>query len=161
MIADISVPVVLDMIIAILLVATIVYAFVLNRKLSVLRNAKAEMEMLVARFADSTAKAESGIQNLKAHASESGAALDSMTTRAAGLAGDLSFLVEKGTSLANRLEKAIESARSEAPGVAVTHPFRSDRVPGAGARPGPSKIPATAEISPEEAALVKSLRGVR
>lgn len=159
--AAFSVPVVLDVIIAVLLVATIVYAVVLNRKLAALRNAKAELEKLAAHFAESTAKAESGIQNLKAHASESGASLDHMTTRAAGLAGDLSYLVEKGTSLANRLEEAIESARGKGPGADVTRPFRPDRMPGAGVRPGAARTPVAAEVSPEEAALVKSLRGVR
>jgi hypothetical protein len=157
--AAFSVPVMLDVIIAVLLVATIVYAVVLNRKLAALRNAKAELEMLAARFAESTAKAESGIQSLKAHASVSGASLDHMTTRAAGLAGDLSFLVEKGTSLANRLEEAIESARGKGPGADVSRPFRTERMPGA--KPGAARTQAAAEVSPEEAALVKSLRGVR
>ena len=162
--AAFSVPVLLDVIIAVLLVATIVYAVVLNRKLAALRDAKAELEMLAARFAESTAKAESGIQNLKAHASESGASLDHMTTRAAGLAGDLSFLVEKGASLASRLEEAIESARGKGPNAKnssadVTRPFRTERMPGA--RPGPARTQAAVEVSPEEAALVKSLRGVR
>jgi hypothetical protein len=165
MIAAVSMPMVLDVIIAVLLVATIVYAAVLNRKLAALRNAKAEMEMLAARFADSTAKAESGIQNLKAHASESGVTLDSISARAAGLAGDLSFLVEKGTSLANRLEEAIDSARGKGPGADGMRPLRAERMTGAGTRtgagPGQAMTPAAAEVSPEQAALFKSLRGVR
>jgi len=157
MTGGLSLPVAIDALVAVLLVATIVYAVVLNRKLAALRDAKVEMEALVAQFAESTAQAESGIQTLKAHASESGASLDGMVNRAHGLADDLTFLIERGSSLANRLEGAIESARVTRGPSAV----RPDRPQGAGARPGPAKVPAAAEVSPEEAALLKTLRGVR
>jgi len=157
MTGGLSLPVAIDALIAVLLVATIVYAVVLNRKLVALRNAKVEMEALVARFAESTAQAESGIQTLKAHANESGASLDGMVGRAHGLADDLTFLIERGNSLASRLEGAIESARvTKGPGAA-----RSDRPQGAGAKPETAKVPPAAEVSPEEAALLKALRGVR
>ena len=156
-----SIPVAIDVIIVVLLIATIAYAVVLNRKLSALRNAKAEIEVLLARFADSTAKAESGIQTLKAHASESGAVLDTMTSSAKGLADDLTFLIEKGTGLANRLEEAVGSARAKGSGAAVAGAARTDRTYHAGAKPAPAKAARDIEISPEEAALLKSLRGVR
>jgi hypothetical protein len=91
--------------------------------------------------------------------------LDSISARAAGLAGDLSFMVEKGTSLANRLEEAIDSARGKGPGADGTRPLRAERMTGAGTRTGAgprqAMTPAAAEVSPEQAALFKSLRGVR
>ena len=151
-----SLPVLADALIAVLLVATIVYAVVLNRKLSALRNTKAEMEALVARFAESTAQAESGIRTLKANASESGSSLDSTTNRANGLAGDLAFLIERGSDLANRLEGTIGSARGNGAGDA-----RPDRPQGPGAKPGAVKAPPVAEVPPEEAAVLNALRGVR
>ena len=151
-----SLPVAVGAIVAGLLVATIVYAVVLNRKLTVLRSAKGEMEALVARFAEATAQAENCIQTLKTHAAESGASLDGMVSRAHGLADDLSFLIERGNSLANRLEGAIESGRGRGAGTT-----RSDRPHSAGVKPEPGKAPPTAEVSPEETALLKALRGVR
>ncbi len=157
MTGGLSLPVAIDALVAVLLIATIVYAVVLNRKLAALRDAKVEMEALVARFAESTAQAESGIQTLKAHATNSGASLDSIVNRAHGLADDLTFLIERGSSLANRLEGAIESARVTRGPSAV----RPDRPQDVGARPGPAKAPPAADVSPEEAALLKTLRGVR
>lgn len=161
MTAGLSLPVAVDVLVAVLLVATIVYAVMLNRKLAVLRNSKTEMEALVARFAESTALAENGIQTLKAHASESGTSLDSMVSRAHGLAEDLSFLIERGSNLADRLEGAVESGRRRGAGdaPAPAPPPVRPHSPDAKARPG--KAPPAAEVSPEEAALLKALRGVR
>lgn len=156
-----SLPVVVDALIVVLLVATIIYAVVLNRKLSALRNAKVEMEVLVARFAESTAQAESGIQTLKAHAAESGSSLDRTTNRARGLADDLAFLIERGSDLANRLEGAIGAARGKGAGAAQTDDARPDRPQGTGAKLGVVKTPPATEVSPEEAALLDALRGVR
>ncbi|MHA1600656.1 MAG: DUF6468 domain-containing protein [Alphaproteobacteria bacterium] len=151
-----SLSVVADALIVVLLVATIVYAVVLNRKLSALRSAKAEMEALVARFAESTAQAESGIQSLKAHANESGVSLDSKANKAHGLADDLAFLIERGSDLANRLEGAIALARGNGAGNS-----RPDRPQSPGDKPSPAKAPPVAEVSPEEAAVLNALRGVR
>lgn len=156
-----SLPVLVDALIAVLLVATIAYAVVINGKLSVLRNAKVEMEALVARFAESTAQAENGILTLKAHATESGSALDNTTNRAHGLADDLAFLIERGADLANRLEGAIGSARGKGASGAQSGFARADWLQGEGPKLGAAKTPPAAEISPEEAALLGALRGVR
>ncbi len=64
-----------DALIAVLLVATIGYAAVLNRKLGVLRDAKSEMEALIASFSESTERAGSGVELLKQEAGRSGEAL--------------------------------------------------------------------------------------
>jgi hypothetical protein len=160
-----SLPVAVDALVAVLLVATIVYAIVLNRKLAALRNVKVEMEALLARFAESTAQAESGIQTLKAHATDSGASLDGMVNRAHGLADDLAFLIERGSNLANRLEGATTSARGTARGTGTGEPLvkvvRPERAQETGVKPGPKTAPPAAEVSPEEAALLNALRGVR
>ena len=151
-----SFSVAVDVLVAVLLVATIVYAVVLNRKLSALRNAKVEMEALVARFAESTAQAENGIQTLKAHANESGVSLDNKANKAHGLADDLAFLIERGSELADRLEGAISSARGNG-----GDGMRPDLPQGPGIGPVPSKAPPATEVSPEEAAVLSALRGVR
>ncbi len=157
MTGGLSLPVAVDALVAVLLVATIVYAIVLNRKLAALRNVKAEMEALITQFAESTAQAETGIQTLKAHANQSGVSLDGMVTQAHGLADDLTFLIERGSNLATRLEGAIESTRTPRGAGAA----RPDRPQDTDAKPGPAKAPPAAKVSPEEAALLKALRGVR
>jgi chromosome segregation ATPase len=142
--------------VAVLLVATIVYAVLLNRKLTALRNVKGEMEAVIASFAEATAQAENGIQTLKVHATESGTSLDNTVNRAHGLADDLSFLIERGNSLADRLEGILERGRGGSAGT-----VRPNRPQSARAQATPKAPQPVAEVSPQEVALLNSLRGVR
>ncbi len=104
---------ILDALIALLLVATIAYAAVLNRKLGVLRNAKSEMEALIVSFSESTERAGSGVESLKQEAGRSGKALQSKVETARGLVDDLGFLIETGTRLAERLDGGVGAARAK------------------------------------------------
>jgi hypothetical protein len=106
-----EVSVLLDVLIAGLLAATIFYAVVLNRKLSELRNNKAEMEAMVNRLVQTTERAEHGLAELKAAAHEKGEELSQKVADAKALSDDLGFLVDKGTSLADRMERQIGAAR--------------------------------------------------
>ncbi len=99
----------LDIVLAVLLVATIGYAMVLNRKLGNLRRHKEELERLAATFSDSTARAKDSIANLK----NSTADLQADTAKAAGLRDDLKYLIDRGTSAADRLEAAVRESRGE------------------------------------------------
>ena len=99
----------LDILLAVLLVATIGYAMVLNRKLGNLRRHKEELEGLAATFAQSTALANESIARLK----NSTAGLQADTAKAAGLKDDLKFLIDRGTSTADRLEAAVRESRGE------------------------------------------------
>lgn len=108
-----------DALIAGLLVATIAYAAVLNRKLGALRGAKSEMEALLAGFSESTERAGSGVESLKQEAGRSGSALQSKVEAARGLVDDLGFLIERGTKLAERLDEGVGATRAKpAPGPA-------------------------------------------
>jgi hypothetical protein len=151
---------ILDLVVATLLVATIVYATVLNRKLTALRDNKREMEALVNRLVESTAHAERGLADLKVAAGEKGEDLERRVKEARSLADDLSFLVDKGGSLADRLERQIGQARKAttkpaavpADGPVAAHRTKSESWPGAtavksapaerAADPGPVPAPA-------------------
>lgn len=104
---------IIDALIALLLVATIAYAAVLNRKLGVLRDAKSEMEALIVSFSESTERAGSGVESLKQEAGRSGKALQSKVEAARGLVDDLGFLIETGTKLADRLDGGVGAARAK------------------------------------------------
>jgi hypothetical protein len=127
------VSVLLDLMVAILLAATIFYAVILNRKLGDLRNNKAEMEAMVNRLVQSTEQAEHGLADLKAAAGEKGEELGRTVEAARTLAEDLNFLVDKGGSLADRLERQLGQARKATapagPAVLATDP------PAAGGEP--------------------------
>ncbi len=102
---------IVELIVAGLLVATIVYAAILDRKLGALRRSKDEMESLIKDFADSTLKAEQGLAELRAHAGSSGNDLQKQVEGAAKMLTDLKFLVERGETLSNQLESASATAR--------------------------------------------------
>ena len=160
-----------DALIAVLLVATISYAAVLNRKLGALRDAKSEMEALFASFSDSAARAGSGVEMLKQEAGRSGEALHNKVAAARGLAEDLGFLIERGTKLADRLDGGAGAVRAKpAPARAGTGAARvktspSESVSNAAAGADPSEAAApeagTADISAAESELLKALQGMR
>ena len=108
-----DISLILDAIVAVLLITTIGYAVVLNRRLGALRNAKSEIEALIAQFAESTDKAGSGIESLKDETRRSGEALQGKLDAARGLVDDLAFLLERGSSLADRLDGAVGAARAK------------------------------------------------
>ena len=108
-----DISLILDAIVAVLLITTIGYAVVLNRRLGTLRNAKSEIEALIAQFAESTDKAGSGIESLKDETRRSGEALQGKLDAARGLVDDLAFLLERGSSLADRLDGAVGAARAK------------------------------------------------
>lgn len=104
------VSLILDVLVAILLVVFIAYAMVLNRKLGMLRRDKTELEKLAATFGDSTVRAEDSIRNLKSTADD----LQVRIAKAQALADDLAFLIDRGSSSADRLEETVRTARDTA-----------------------------------------------
>ncbi len=104
---------VLDVIVAVLLVATIVYAVLLNRRLSVLRRNGEEMARLIARFNEATVRAESSIPRLRKTAEDAGDALQERVEKALALRDDLAFMIERADAMADRLETSVRTARAE------------------------------------------------
>lgn len=134
---------IVDLIVAGLLVATIVYAAMLDRKLGALRKSKTEMESLIKDFAESTTKAEQGLAELRSHAGSSGNDLQQQVDDAAKVLTDLKFLVERGETLSNQLETASADARDNLSGTRsagrkAVVPGAKDSSPGQ-SRPMPDK----------------------
>lgn len=105
---------VLDLIIAILLAATIAYAAVLNNKLNQLRKNRDDLAKLVAAFNDATMRAEAGIPKLKRASEEASSTLIDRVEKAQSLRDDLAFMIERADAMANRLEGSVRTARGEA-----------------------------------------------
>jgi hypothetical protein len=103
----------LDVLVAILLVATIIYAYLLNLRLEQLRSNRDELAKLVAAFNEATARAESGIPKLRQATEDAGTAVQERVEKAQLLRDDLAFMIERADSLATRLEETIRTARSE------------------------------------------------
>lgn len=108
---------IVDLLVAVLLVVTIGYAIVLNKRLGKLRRDKTELEKLASTFGQSTVRAEESIEKLK-NAAE---LLQERMEKAVALRDDLAFLIDRGGQAADSLEDLVRETR--------------DRM-GVGARPG-------------------------
>ena len=105
--------VILDLVIALLLIATIGYAVTLNSRLTALRRNRDQMSKIIASFNEATLRAESSIPKLRRAADEAGNGLQERVEKAQSLRDDLAFMIERADTMANRLENAVRSARTE------------------------------------------------
>jgi len=108
-----SISLILDIVVSLLLVATIIYAVRLNNRLGSLRRERKDLEAFTASFNSAVKRAESSISVLKKTAD----GLEDQVSRAQSLRDDLAFLMERGGVTADRLEEVIRNARKDYPTV--------------------------------------------
>lgn len=101
----------LDIILILLLAATLYHALRLERALGVLKRDRGALESLIAAFNDSTRQAEQGIDRLRQTADGAGRQIAKQIEVASGLKDDLMFLSERSDRLAERLDGLVRSAR--------------------------------------------------
>jgi Domain of unknown function (DUF6468) len=101
----------LQIVLVMLLGATLFRAIRLERALGVLKRDRASLEALVVGFNASTHQAESGIQRLRAAADGTGRQIEAQLSKSVSLKDDLAFLTERGDRLADRLELLVRFAR--------------------------------------------------
>ena len=101
-----------DLVMIVLLIVTIIYAVILNRKLAAFRRSREDMQNFLSAFNAANERAESSIKSLKLMAEDSGERLREDIEKAQALNEDLTFMVDRGESIANRLEKAASDANS-------------------------------------------------
>jgi len=146
-----------DLVVAILLIVTIVYAAMLNRRLAGLRSDKAELRALIQGLTVASHNAETAVSALKSANDDIGRQLESKVGRAQGLRDDLSYMIERGTTLADRLEGAIRARRDPPapPEAPVLKPVR--RADSAAVAPRePASLPSRSERD-----LLRALAGRR
>jgi hypothetical protein len=102
---------ILELILAGLLAATMFHAIRLERALGVLKRDRAALEELVADFNASTRQAEAGIDRLRVAADGTGRQIARQIDAATELKDDLTFLLERGGKVADRLDGVLRSAR--------------------------------------------------
>ena len=165
-----------DGLLSVLLVTTIVYAAILNRKLRALRQSESEMKALLKEFNASASKAEANLGQIKTLAGQAQArggldaresavelaALKQTVERGQSLKDDLAFLIDRGEAIADRLVGAVSHARAAAkPGAATAVdlsavPLKTEIAPG-----GTAKARAGGTSSTAERELLKALRAAR
>lgn len=95
--------VILDIVLVGLLIATIVYAIILNKQILHLRDSRQELAELIAGLNDAMAKADSGVKGMRKTATDTGEGLQKAIDTAAALKDELNFIIETGEALADRL----------------------------------------------------------
>ena len=145
----------LDILLIVLLIATLFHAIRLERALGVLKRDRAVLEELVATFNASTRQAESGIERLRAAADGAGRQVARQIDTAKALKDDIAFLSERGERVADRLDSLVRTARplaADAPRQMVTPE----------APPPEAEIPGMPRVrSQAERDLLKALRMAR
>ena len=100
-----------DLVVAVLLIATIGYAAVLNRRLTAVRNDRDKFEKVIRELAVSSQRAESAVAGLRLAADELGKRLDKKVEEGRALSDDLAYMIERGGSVADKLEAQIRAGR--------------------------------------------------
>ncbi|MCH7937622.1 MAG: hypothetical protein IH994_11115 [Proteobacteria bacterium] len=100
---------IVDLFVAVLLVVTIGYAIVLNKRLGKLRGDKVELEKLATTFGESTIRAEDSIEKLRNTADM----LQGRMEKAEALRDDLAFLIDRGGQAADKLEDLVRATRDK------------------------------------------------
>lgn len=103
---------ILDVLVVLLLVPTIIFAVILNGRLSAMRKSREELGRSISVFNDATVRAEAGITRLKRTSEESTKALQEKVEKAQMLRDDLAFMIERADQMASRLENAVREAQS-------------------------------------------------
>ena len=94
-----------------MLVPTIIYAYKLNKNLTLLRENQNSLSRLISSLNDATVKAESSIPKLKNVTEASSQSLKDVVDNAKTLKDDLTFINERADNLADRLENVIHDGR--------------------------------------------------
>lgn len=110
-----SLELIINLLIIILLIPTIIYAYRLNKSLNLLRQNQNSLAQLVSSLNEATFKAENSIPKLKSVTEHSSEGLKEVVDSAKELKNDLLFINERADSLADRLENVISTSRNISP----------------------------------------------
>lgn len=103
---------IINLLIVVLLVPTIIYAYKLNKNLTLLRENQNSLSHLISSLNDATIKAENSIPKLKNVTEVSSQNLQDVVDNAKTLKEDLTFINERADNLADRLENVIHDSRN-------------------------------------------------
>lgn len=103
---------IINLLVIILLIPTLIYAYRLNKNLSILRQNQSSLAKLVQSLNEATIKAENSIPKLKTATQSTSGELKEVVDSAKTLKDDLMFINERADNLADRLENVIHNSRS-------------------------------------------------
>lgn len=102
---------ILELITIVLLMATIGYAYILNRRIQLIHSNRDELSILLNGFTSALSKAEVSVETLRTSGYDAINSLKGSLDEARILREDLQFLVDRGEEVANQLESGIRKKR--------------------------------------------------
>lgn len=108
-----DVDLILNGLVLVFLIIAVIYAGILNYRLKKLRSNKDEVDMAIIRFDQAVSKAEESINYLKEVSGKTYNALLESIQKAQSLRDELFFLLERGETLASKMEIQIRQSRKE------------------------------------------------
>lgn len=111
-----SIGLLLEALVAILLLVTVGYCFVLNRRLSALRDGRDELKGLIETLSSSVTHAQVSVHELKTLGKAADAELRQSIDKATALGDELTILVELGNNVADRIANGPRSGSGSGSG---------------------------------------------
>lgn len=108
---------IVEILLSLLLVATLGYCALLERRLAALRSGQDGLKETIGELNGAIANAGSSMRLLKAAAAGAAETLDERLVRARGLADELSLLMVSGERIADRIERGTPKAAPVLPAV--------------------------------------------
>ena len=115
-----------------LLLATIGYCAVLERRLSALRKGQDGLKETIGDLNSAIVNAGASMRALKAHAADAADTLDERLSRARGLIDELAMLTSAGERIADRIDRTAATPRAAANGATPAVLAKSSRCAEAG-----------------------------
>lgn len=148
-----------------LLIPTIIFAYKLNKNLTIMRQNQSSFSKLIEALNDATNKAETSIPKLKSITEHSESDLKEVVGNAKELKEDLTFINERADNLADRLEGVIKNGRNikdPIPFKTTTTNFENSFSPST-SEFGEKETDFNIEVSKSEAEmeLLKALRAIK
>ena len=109
-----TVSLLFDTLVAVLMAAMIFYSIRLNRRISALRDQESALSEMIDQFGQAAARAEASAAHLKSVGTEAERSLRAAVEKAQALRDDLVFMIDRGTGVADGVERSLHAARGAA-----------------------------------------------
>lgn len=110
-------------VVSILLIAVIVFAIKLNRRILALRTQESELKEMIGQFNEAAIQAELSASHLKVAGTDSERNLRATIERAQAMRDDLSFMIERGGNMSDRVIRSIARSRERPPTAPMDKPL--------------------------------------
>jgi ABC-type transporter Mla subunit MlaD len=117
----------LELLLSILLAATLVYCIVLERRLASVRKGQDGLKKMIGELNGAITNAGASLRALKMAAGEAAETLDERLKRARTLSDELSLLTNSGERIAQRFDRAVPQASSPLPSGSVMNRLKAVR----------------------------------